>query len=165
MPVLDNPRHEKFAQLVAKGGISDLRAYMAALDANEESANTNAWRLREDEGISARIRELQERAADKVVLSMAERRAFLARVVRANLTSFDFERDGDLLQELQEERIGDDRGEILKRKIKLPGKRECVMDDARLAGELKETIAVEPKGSLEEALSTMVGAKRKAKAE
>ena len=84
MPTLDNPRHEKFAQLVAKGEISDYQAYVQALGTNEETADKNAWRLRGDEGISARIKEIQGKAESKVVLSLARKRQLLHDAVEKN---------------------------------------------------------------------------------
>jgi hypothetical protein len=84
MGALDNPRHEKFAQLVAKGGISDYQAYVQALGTNEGTADKNAWRLRGDEGITARITEIQGHAASKVVLSLARKRQLLHDAVEKN---------------------------------------------------------------------------------
>jgi hypothetical protein len=79
---------------------------------------------------------------------MQERREFLARAVRAKLHQIDLEKDGDLIQEIQDTESG--------RKIKLPGKRECIMADAELAGELiekheiKDTTPREPLNVLRE---------------
>jgi hypothetical protein len=64
---------------------------------------------------------------------MTERREFLARVVRANMSSLDLATDGDLVQEVTEE----DTPSGYRRKVKLPGKRECIMADAELAGDLR----------------------------
>lgn len=80
--VLVEQRHERFAQLVATEGKSDILAYQEAYECSYEVANTNAWRLRGNEGISARIRDLQTLAAAGKVLSLIEKREFLASVVR-----------------------------------------------------------------------------------
>lgn len=84
-----------------------------------------------------RIMELQKQSEQRSLLTMQERRDFLARVVRADMAKFDASKDGDLIQEITEEVVSDHEGETKTiRKVKLPGKRECVLDDAKLAGEL-----------------------------
>jgi phage terminase small subunit len=59
MAVLKNPRHERFAQELAKGRTAD-RAYAAA---GYKENRGNATRLRADLDVSARVAELQERGA------------------------------------------------------------------------------------------------------
>lgn len=72
-------------------------------------------------------------------MNMKERREFLARAVRIKLHELDLTKDGDLVQEIDYR--GEDEGGGIK-KMKLPGKRECVMDDAKLAGELVDKAEV-----------------------
>lgn len=129
MPALKNQRHERFCQYVAKGD-SDLIAYMKARKCSRKCAITNAWRMRESEGIEARIRELQAATVETHLMDMKERRLWLARAKRVNIHTFDPEKDGDLAEEI----IESDG----KKRYKLPSKRACIMDDARLAGELIE---------------------------
>lgn len=92
--------------------------------------------MRENEGIIARIAELQRATASETVLTMRERREFLARVVRLDMMALDASKDGDLVQEV----ITTTTENGTSTKLKLPGKRECIMDDAKLAGELTDRV-------------------------
>jgi phage terminase small subunit len=139
MPVLKNARHERFAQYVASG-MTGAKAYKKVYRCGQVTAENNSVRLRGYELVSTRITELMERAAAKTVLSMQERRAFLADVVRADMAQFDPKTHGRLIQEITEEVKPDG---TIKRKFKLPGKRECIMDDAKLAGDLVEKVQME----------------------
>jgi len=65
MPVLTNPKHERFAQELAKGK-SASEAYVAAGYRESRSA---ASRLSTNVNVAQRVAELQERAADGVVLT------------------------------------------------------------------------------------------------
>lgn len=129
--VLDNPRHEKFAQLIASG--IDAKAAYARVyrGVRGESAEQGGSRL--SKTVKKRVRWLQSQSATATTLTMQERREFLARVTRARLDKLDLEKDGDLIQEIDYHDA--ESGGGLK-KIKTPGKRECVMDDAKLAGEI-----------------------------
>jgi hypothetical protein len=68
MPILQNARHERFAQLVASGKHSDMEAFKQARYA-DESGHLNACRLRANESVAARIEELRARNAEKCQLS------------------------------------------------------------------------------------------------
>ena len=67
MPALSNPRHERFAQELAKG--------KSALEAHEEAGYTpnrgNASTLANDQSILKRVAELQERGAIKAEVTAA----------------------------------------------------------------------------------------------
>lgn len=65
MPALSNPRHERFAQELAKGKCQS-EAYEAAGYAPSEP---NASRLTRHDKVQERVRELQERAAANVVVT------------------------------------------------------------------------------------------------
>lgn len=65
MPVLENPRHERFAQELAKGKTAD-EAYEAAGFGQHRG---NASRLKGNESIAARVEELLGRAATRVEIS------------------------------------------------------------------------------------------------
>lgn len=134
MPILENPQHEKFSQLVA-GGMDKTEAYQRVYnDASKDSALSAGARLF---GIvRPRIRFLQAQSATELVMDMQERREFLARVVRCQLHEIDFEKDGDLIQEIVRTEGTESKAGI--EKFKLPGKRECIMDDAKLSGELPD---------------------------
>lgn len=110
-----------------------MEAYQRVYGCTIQTAHKNATKLRANTGILARIAHLTAKTASGSVLTKLERREYLARVVRANVTTLDPATDGDLLQEVTEETT--ERG--TKRKVKLPGKRECIMADAELAGDLR----------------------------
>src|SRR5437870_5539676 len=62
MPVLDNPRHEAFAQARVRG--LDARAsYLEAGYKSRAASPNSAWRLNKRPDIRARIAEMQERDA------------------------------------------------------------------------------------------------------
>lgn len=127
MPALKNQRHEAFAQNVARLD-SDLEAYRKAFKCSRPNAIKNAWTLRENKGIAERIAELRQKAEKRTVLTMQERREWLARSVRANAKTLDLDKDGDLVEEIIVD--GD------KTRVKLASKRACIMDDAKLAGDI-----------------------------
>lgn len=142
---LANPQHEKFAQLIASG-VESQEAYSTVFtNASKASANSAGPRLFAK--VRPRVRWLQSQSATATTLNMQERREFLARAVRIKLHELDLTKDGDLVQEIDYR--GEEEGGGIK-KLKLPGKRECVMDDAKLAGELvdksevKVTMPVSP---------------------
>ncbi len=72
MPALPNPKHERFAQEIAKGA-SGRDAYIAAgfKPGSPEAAEASASRLLSDVKVKARIAELTERAAARVEVSKA----------------------------------------------------------------------------------------------
>lgn len=65
MPALQNARHERFAQELAKGK-SQSEAYQLA---GYEPSEPNASRLTRNDKVQARVAELQERAAANVMLT------------------------------------------------------------------------------------------------
>ena len=67
MPALDNPKHERFAQELAKGKCQS-EAYAAAGYAPSEP---NASRLTRNDKVQARVSEIQERAAIRTEISVA----------------------------------------------------------------------------------------------
>ncbi len=73
MPVLENERHELFAQNCAKG-MSEFEAYKSAGlgGKNESSTRGSASRLRSNAHITARIRELQKEAAKQAVAEIKD---------------------------------------------------------------------------------------------
>jgi hypothetical protein len=134
---LDNPRHEKFCREYVKGS-SATRAYKTVYETDRElvGAGQMAHNLLKNVEVYERIEELRELSSDGFIMRMVDRREFFNRVKLVNLLKeVDPERDGDLVQEV--EYYPAELGGGIK-KIKLPGKRECIMDDAKLAGELKE---------------------------
>jgi phage terminase small subunit len=69
MPPLDNPRWERFAQELAKGQ-SQTGAYLAAGYRGDKSPATAASRLLTNVKILERVRELQERSADRAEVTV-----------------------------------------------------------------------------------------------
>jgi len=68
MAVLNNARHERFAQELAKGN-SATRAYIAAGYA-EKGAEPNSSRLISNDKVSSRVNELKTEAAKRTVLTI-----------------------------------------------------------------------------------------------
>jgi hypothetical protein len=83
MAVLSNSKYERFAQLVAKG-VSDIEAYTSA-GYSKASARSNASRLRENEGVSARIKELISTIAERVVTAEIRRRSWRVQILQARV--------------------------------------------------------------------------------
>ena len=82
MPVLTNPKHELFAQALAKGSTAD-QAYQ---DAGYKANSGNAATLKGNQRIKDRVVELQGRAAERtiytiedIVQQLAEDREFARR--------------------------------------------------------------------------------------
>lgn len=64
MPVLDNPRHEAFAQALAKGNSASEAYALAGYRRNEG----NAGRLNRNEQVQRRVAELQAMLLDRMVV-------------------------------------------------------------------------------------------------
>ena len=127
MPLLQNPRWEKFAQAVA-GGMTASEAYRQIGGKGQGNANVHAARMMANDNIRARVKELQEASATSMVMSMKERREFLARVVRAKIGEVDD--NSDLVQKIKRTEAG--------LEVWMPDKRACIELDAKLSGELVE---------------------------
>ncbi|MGX8273021.1 terminase small subunit [Brevundimonas diminuta] len=67
MPALSNPKHERFAQSLAKG-MTQAEAYA---DAGYKPSEPNASRLTSNDKVQARLAELQERAATRTEITVA----------------------------------------------------------------------------------------------
>lgn len=67
MPALENPKHERFAQELAKGKAAD-EAYAAA---GYKPDRGNASRLTANDSVKARVAEIQERAAIRTEITVA----------------------------------------------------------------------------------------------
>ena len=66
MPILDNARHERFAQELAKGA-SQLEAYRLA---GYEPVEANASRLIRNDKVSSRVAELKAAAAERTITTV-----------------------------------------------------------------------------------------------
>jgi phage terminase small subunit len=80
MTILSNCRHEAFARAIVEGK-SAVAAYVAA-GYKASSAEGNAARLMENEGVSARIAELKEAAAQGAVMQAREALERLSAIAR-----------------------------------------------------------------------------------
>lgn len=127
---LRSSKREKFCQKVIEGK-NAIDAYVVAYKTTRSNADANSHLVRNSPDVNGRIQYLQGQITSSIVLSMRERREWLARVVRANVNDLDIEKDGDIVEEI----IIDANG---KKRFKLPSKRACIMDDAKLAGEIIE---------------------------
>lgn len=143
MALLENARHEAFAQAIARGMEAGEAYSQVYHDSEGRSAKSHGPRLAKNGVVRARIEELQKMGEDDTVLTMKERRRFFAKVARVDLLDFDPKRDGVLVQEVVEIiSRGKDGEETIRKTIKVPGKRECIMDDAKLAGDLVDKVDV-----------------------
>jgi hypothetical protein len=76
VPALDNAKHERFAQGLAKGKTQE-EAYR---EAGYQGDRTAACRLSTNVNVTARVAEIQERAATRAEISVASVTANLARI-------------------------------------------------------------------------------------
>lgn len=129
MPVLQDARHETFAKLVATERKSALQAYQQAYECSAETAQTNAWRVREYEGINARITELSGQITEKAVLSAIDRREWLAKLVTTPAEQIDG--SSPLCNGLKP--MKDGRMQVL-----IPDKLTALKLDALLSGDLAQ---------------------------
>lgn len=81
MPLLSNPRRERFAQHVATAG-NGAAAYRMTYGAHGASAEVGASRLLRNVKVQRRVRELQGEAAKAAVMTLEEQRLLLAAVAR-----------------------------------------------------------------------------------
>ncbi len=138
MAQLDNARAERFAQYVAKGMLP-IDAFRK-LDGKGKRPGDGPSATRLLKIAKARIAQIQADSKTALTMDMQERREFLARCVRLKMHEIDLDKDGDLVQEIT--RTEGSKGKAGVEKLKLPGKRECIMSDAELAGELTEHIEI-----------------------
>jgi len=129
MLCLPNQRHERFAQLVAKGD-SGGAAYRAIYGAKGASSHAAASRLLRIAKVSARIADIQRAAVGDSVMSLLEKRQFLALIVRTPIGQID--ENSPLCQWFRRT-----TGRRPTFSIRMPDKLQAIMLDARLAGELK----------------------------
>ena len=135
MPALDNPRHERFAQLVATakedGSVrSDTEAYQIAYGCDYDQANANAWRLKGDDGINQRILELKQPISDKFALTKDESLQFLADIVRTPIGKI------DEMHPLAQAVKRSPEGNVVE--VKMPAKLDALTLNAKLQGWLVE---------------------------
>lgn len=164
MPALKNPKHEKFAQEIAKGA-SGAKAWIAAgYDTNAKAAAVSATRMLKQPSIAARVNELlerkaeieikaTERAIEKTAITKAAVLEELAKIGFANMLDYvKTQPDGDAyvdlskltrdqaaaIQEVVVEEYKEGRGEdardVKRVKFKLADKKGALVDIGKHLG-------------------------------
>lgn len=137
---MSNPKHERFALLFAQGEVSAAEAYRQEISAKctLATAETKGPALSRKSQVRVRIEwlkgQVEQKAreiADGTVLTMLEKRQFLARVVRMKGAAIDEEDDGDLINGVRYDKQG-------RRMLVLPDKIAAVKLDNDLAGDGSE---------------------------
>lgn len=121
MAILKNQKHERFALLVAQGE-SGSAAYREVYGRKGAVADANASRLLRNAKVRARIAELQQKAAEKAVLTLARKR--------------------ELLREMAEGERPTKRAESADGPTDTYDAVKAIELDAKLAGEFKEKVEV-----------------------
>ncbi|MEI6278315.1 MAG: terminase small subunit [Verrucomicrobiae bacterium] len=150
MSILSNPKHEAFARKVAEGKRFGT-AYRSVY--GKKGLDSHASRLARNGKVSARIKELQQKSESKTLLTIQERRQFLADVVRVKVRETPL--SSPLIQSIKTGKDGIE--------IRVPDKIKALELDAKMAGELvekQETTHVLP-GSLEEAVIELIHGKKR----
>jgi len=164
MPALKNPKHERFAQEVAKG-VSGAKAWIAAgYDTNAKAAAVSANRMLKQPRIAARVDELlerkaeievkaTERAIEKTGITKAAVLEELAKIGFANMADFiqtqedgsafvdlsKLTRDqaaaiGEITSEVYMEGSGEDAKAVKRTKFKLLDKKAALVDIGKHLG-------------------------------
>ncbi len=165
-----NSRQEIFCAEYA-GGKTATEAYRLAYG-NTKTAEAASSRLLTVVKVAERIAALQQAAAATAVLSLAEKRQYLRRVVMTPLSNVD--ETSDLCQAAEYEVTGGIRGKLRRGnadqgneeeepekttvKIKMPDKLRAIELDAKLAGELREQ--VDHKHGVDEGVADLLAAIR-----
>lgn len=155
MPVLKNPRHERFAQELAKGKPASEAYTLAGYSPNEG----NAIRLKGNEKVQKRLAELLSGAAARAEITIASVLEELGRLGFSNMLDYvTVGSDGDAyvdlskltreqaaaIQEVTVEDFKDGRGEdgrdVRRVKFKLADKRAALVDIGKYLGMFKERV-------------------------
>lgn len=157
MPVLKNPKHERFAQELAKGKTATEAYVLAGYKPNDGNAAT----LKGKQRISDRVAEILGRAAERAEITVADVVSELAKIGFANMA--DYMRvgpDGDpcldfsalsrdqaaALVEVTVEDFKDARGEesrdVRRVKFRLADKRAALVDIGKHLGMFKDRVEV-----------------------
>lgn len=83
MPVLENPRYEKFVQCLITG-MSQRKSYRSAFKGSgrwkDETVDNKASKLAKENEVRARYKELQEQAQDEAIMTRKERMVTLSEI-------------------------------------------------------------------------------------
>lgn len=153
LPILDNLRHQRFADFVINGDKPGTAYQKAGYSAkNPQVAAVNASRLMKDAKVKAYIRAAQMKAAQGAVLSLRAKREFLARIVKTPLLQINPRgEDGDLIKKYKVTKNGE--GGVTEEIEKLDPLKAIDLDN-KLSGEDPESNAI---GSLADALAGIAG--------
>lgn len=130
-------RHRQFALLLAEG-LSQSEAYGSLFpDANRNTRKVNGMKMARLPEVAKIVTKLRDEAFNEKALSRAEKRAFIARIVRGAPSDF-LNKDGsvkkdyaDLIQEMTVIEGKDGR----TMRLKLPSKLEAVRIDNAMTGD------------------------------
>jgi len=123
-----NTRQLKFVKLIAQGETQAQAHRRAGYRCPTiEGHGANAIRLLKNERIQLALKKLRDKSFEGMALSVAEKRAFLARAVRADASN----PDPDLVQELVE--THGENGS--SKRVKLVSKLEAINIDNKMAGD------------------------------
>lgn len=128
-----NTKHESFAHLMAAGSISQTQAYLQVYQCSQQTAEDASYRLmtkQDNFGVVRRFTYLREQMSSRAVLTVRERREFLANVVRTPVGAIN--ENSPLAQEV----VYEENEKGSRTKVKMPGKLEALKLDAEMAGEL-----------------------------
>jgi hypothetical protein len=124
VPVLKNPKHERFAQERAKGASVDEAYQLAGFNAHRG----NAHRLSTNESILRRVRELQEAGAKSIEFEIEDALRWHLEVLRTPVGQIT--KDHPLAQEYTETVSEHSTSE----KIKMPSKMDAIREISKLRG-------------------------------
>ena len=145
VPVLENPKHEAFAQIAATGTAAG-EAYRQVYNAKASTCETSGPELLRKSQVAARVAEIQGKAAEKVGWSIEERLEFLKSCAITPPAKVKLD---DAI--CQGERVTKGGSTYLL----IPDKIKACVEYSRLAGDLKDKggdVRVVLPGSMEEAL-------------
>lgn len=148
--MLENPAHERFCQLYSDGRFSGRSCYAQAFGAeNDGTCRTEACTLLTKPDIQQRIAWLREESLKNWTCEKEEVMRFLHAVVMTPVGYVDEE--SPLAQEVTRDIIekGEDEPDVLKVRVKMPGKKECAELLAKMQGwekpaEVKLNVSYEP---------------------
>jgi len=154
MAILKNQKHEKFAQIVASGESAGA-AYRKVYHAKASTCETEGPAILRKPQVRKRVEEIQSKAEDKTVMTLIERRRFLADVVRTPIS--EVTEESALAQSYEFITLPGDYERQLH-KLKVPDKLKAIELDSRLAGDFKDKLEVSADG-LGELLEAIRGGK------
>lgn len=159
MPILTDPRRERFAQEIAKGASQKDAYVIAGHQVNEASSKAASTRLMKEEAVKARIAELLEESAKRTGTTIDSIFLELRKIGYANMDDYvvrkpdgtivvDFSKVGRdqmaAVSEVTVDEYQDGRGEdarpVKRVKFKLTDKRAALVDLGKHLGMFKEKV-------------------------